>query len=71
MNCLESKGGVDIGVQPVDINCEEMGMDGDDHGPDGIYEMICVFYVAWVFCGDGAEKVIYVLGDVVGGAVAV
>ncbi len=71
MNCLKSKCGVDVGIQAIDVHCEEISMVGDDHGSDGIYEMICVLYVAWVFCRKGAKEVVYVLGDIVGGAVAI
>ena len=46
-------------------------MVGDDHGFDGVYEMVCVLNVTGVFCGKWSEEVVYVLGDVVGGAVAV
>ncbi len=71
MNCLKSECGVDIGVEAVDVYCKEIGMVGDDHGSDGVYEMVCILYVAGVFCGEGAKEVVYVLGDIVGGAVTI
>ena len=70
-NCLETECGIDVGVETVDVDCEKVGVVGDDHGPDGVYEVICVFDVTGVFSREGAEEVIYVLGDVVGGAAAI
>lgn len=69
--CLKTECGVDVGIEAIDINCEEVGVVGDDHGPDSVYEVVCIFNVTGVFGREGAEEVVYVLSDVVGGAAAI
>ena len=60
-----------IGVEAINVYGEEVCLQWDSHGFQEVQKMICILDVAGVLGGEGAQEMVNILGDVIGGAVAV
>lgn len=68
---MKASGGVNVSVEAFNVYGEEVSVVGNCHGPDLVYEVVCVLDVTGMFGGKGVEEMVYEEGDIVGCGTAI